>query len=546
MTPAVLDQPYPDDIVAAYRMEGYWRDETIPDVVLHHATTSPERVAVVGESTLTYAELDALVRRWIGILGQLGVRQHAVVGVQLTNTVGFVGVLLALINVGAVPILIVPSLGPREVCHVLRVGGASALIVDGVFQRGGLLSLARAVRKEIGPSLAVFVMNAPNQIDVDGMDPRALERDFDTTDLESPTRRAEDIAFFLLSGGTTGPPKLIPRRHHDYVYNIRISAELCALDDRTVYLAALPVSHNFALGCPGILGTLSRGGRVVLAPRPDAGCVLPLIARDRVTIVAAVPSLILDWCDAISASAFDLTSLQLVQVGGSRLYRRQAERLLETLGCKLQQVYGMAEGMLNFTRLDDPVDVIIDTQGRPASPGDEFRIVDSGGRDVTRGEPGELLVRGPYTIRRYHADSRTNAAAFTASGFYRTGDLVRLHPTGNLVVEGRVRELINRAGEKVSPAELEDLLANHRAISKSAVVGVEDDRVGERVWVFVVPKSGWRIDLADLRNYLKSQGLARFKLPEHLVVLDSLPLTPVGKVDKVALRQRSAEIRLNA
>jgi 2,3-dihydroxybenzoate-AMP ligase len=324
----------------------------------------------------------------------------------------------------------------------------------------------------------------------------------------------------MLSGGTTGLPKLIPRTHDDYGYNLRVSAGLCGLDERSVYLAALPAGHNFALGCPGVMGTLASGGRVVLGP-----AALDVMTRERVTVTAAVPALAERWADAVELGTPRPRDLRLLQVGGARLSPDAAHRLRRVLRCGLQQVYGMAEGLLCFTRLDDPEEVVVGTQGRPASPDDEVRIVD-----------GELWARGPYTIAGYFRAPGANAAAFTDEGFYRTGDLVRRHPSGNLVVEGRVKDVINRGGEKIAAAELEDLTLAHPAVAQVAAVAMPDRSSGEAVCLFAVLRRGTVLTLEGIRSFLDRRGLARYKLPDRLAVVDELPLTGVGKVDKAVLR----------
>ncbi len=192
----------------------------------------------------------------------------------------------------------------------------------------------------------------------------------------------------------------------------------------------------------------------------------------------------------------------------------------------------MAEGLLCFNRLDDPPEVAIETTGRPVSPGDEVRIVDGDGNDVAPGVIGELLCRGPYTIRGYFQAPEHNAKAFTADGFYRSGDLVRMHSSGNLVVEGRSKDLINRGGEKISAEEIEDLALRHPAIINIACVPMPDRVLGERICAFVVLRPGSTMTLDDLTIHLLGLGIARFKLPERLEVLAELPITRIGKVSK--------------
>jgi 2,3-dihydroxybenzoate-AMP ligase len=194
----------------------------------------------------------------------------------------------------------------------------------------------------------------------------------------------------------------------------------------------------------------------------------------------------------------------------------------------------MAEGLLNFTRLDDPASAVIDTQGRPMAEDDEVRIVDASDVEVADGEVGELQVRGPYTIRGYYRAEEYNRRAFTADGFYRSGDLVRRLPGGHLVVEGRSKDVINRGGEKVPVEELENYLMAHPAIRDVAIVGVPDATMGERTCACIIAR-GEAPTLAEVNAYLSRLGVAAFKLPDRLKVLESFPQTSVGKVNKRAL-----------
>jgi 2,3-dihydroxybenzoate-AMP ligase len=349
------------------------------------------------------------------------------------------------------------------------------------------------------------------------------------------------VAVFLLSGGTTGLPKLIARTHNDYSYNARASAELCRLGEDTVYLVSLPASHNFPLACPGILGTLLSGGCVVMIASPDPASAFAAIEREGVTITAVVPAVAQRWlAHAAECGSAALRTLQVLQVGGARLADELAWRVRPVLGATLQQVFGMAEGLLNYTRLDDPDEVICGTQGRPLSPGDEVRIVDADGRDLPDGQPGALLTRGPYTPRGYYRAPEQNARAFTPGGWYASGDVVHRRPDGNLVVEGRDKDMINRGGEKISAEEVENLLYRMPGIAQVAAVAAPDAELGERICVFVVPEPGRQISLSEIRGGPEAAGVAKFKWPERLEIMAELPVTKMGKLDKKALRDMLA------
>jgi 2,3-dihydroxybenzoate-AMP ligase len=321
------------------------------------------------------------------------------------------------------------------------------------------------------------------------------------------------------------------------MYNYRQAARVCDFDADTVYLVTLPVAHNFPFGCPGALGTFEAGGQVILSTDPSPASAFAAIAQHRVTATALVPTLVIRWLDAPERTAYDLSSLRTLQVGGARLNPEIAQRVEPTLGCRLQQVFGMAEGLLNYTRDDDPAEEVIVSQGRPMSPADEIRIVDEDDREVGEGEPGELLTRGPYTIRGYYRADEHNATAFTADGFYRTGDTVRRLPSGNLIVEGRTKDLINRGGEKISAEEIENLILGHAAVRNVAAVAMPDPTFGERTCAFIVLREGAMLRLEELVGYLRGTGVAGYKLPERIECVAALPLTSVGKVNKRALRE---------
>ncbi|MGH3341672.1 MAG: (2,3-dihydroxybenzoyl)adenylate synthase [Carbonactinosporaceae bacterium] len=542
-------RPWPHELAERYRRAGYWRGDTLGGLLRTWADTHGERTALVcGSRRVSYRRLDEEADRLAAWLRGRGLRPGDHVVVQLPNTVEFLTLSFALFRLGALPVFALPAHRRHEIRYFCEFTAATAYVVPADHPKFDYLALADQVQLDVA-SVRQVIVAGENEVAVAGAPPEGPDENGPDGAPESgggPV--AEDVAFFLLSGGTTGLPKLIPRTHDDYSYNLRASAELCGFTAATVYLAALPVAHNFPLGCPGVLGTLHAGGTAVLAPDPSPATVFPLIERERVTVTAAVPALAIRWMQAAESqaaenAAYDLSSLSLLQVGGAKLNPEVAVRVRPRLGCGVQQVFGMAEGLLNYTRPDDPQDAVIGTQGRPMSDGDEIRVVDAAGRPLPDGELGELHVRGPYTIRGYYRAPEHNARAFTADGFYRTGDVVRRRPDGNLVVEGRAKDLINRGGEKISAEEIENLLLAHPGVGQVAVVAMPDRELGERVCAYVVPRAvapRKGVDLDTLVAHLRDQGVAAFKLPERLEVVGELPVTAVGKVDKAALRQRAA------
>ncbi|MBX9359658.1 (2,3-dihydroxybenzoyl)adenylate synthase [Streptomyces sp. WAC04114] len=525
--------PWPKEFADRYRERGHWSGRTLGSLLRQRAAATPEAIAVVdGDRRWTYRDLDERADRLAAGLHGLGLAPGDRVLVHLPNIAEFLELSFALFRLGAVPVMALPAHREAEIGHLLALSEAVAYVIPDTHLGFDHRPLARAVGEKAPALRHVLVAGDPQEFTALASlsaEPRPL-----------PEPDPSDVALLLLSGGTTGAPKLIPRTHDDYLYNAAAGAAVTGLTSGTRYLAALPVAHNFPLACPGLLGTLHAGGTVVMCPHPSPDTAFALIARERVTVTALVPSLALLWLEAAEWADDDLGSLELLQVGGSRLKAEAARRIGPELGCRLQQVFGMAEGLLCYTRLDDPDGLVLDTQGRPLSEDDELRIVDTDDHEVPDGEVGELLVRGPYTLRGYYRADDHNARAFTEDGFYRSGDLVRRLPSGHLVVEGRIKDVINRGGEKVPVEEVENHLLAHPAVLDVALVGLPDTRLGERSCACVVPR-GTPPSRADLIAHLTGRGLAAFKLPDDVRALASFPRTALGKVDKAALiRQVSA------
>ncbi|WP_369201248.1 (2,3-dihydroxybenzoyl)adenylate synthase [Streptomyces sp. PU-14G] len=522
--------PWPEPVAARYRAEGYWTGTTLGSVLRDGARRAPAHTALVADGQrLSYAELDEAADRVAAGLRARGLKPGNRLLVHLPNSLPFVMLLFGCFRAGVVPVLALPAHRESELVHLARLSGAVACVVEG----GGPEQdgLARTVRTGAHTIRHVFTSGPAES---GAFTPFEALLSAEPHPGAPDDARPGDVAVLLLSGGTTGLPKLIPRTHDDYAYNLRASAQVAGLDASSVTLLALPAAHNFALACPGLLGTLHAGGTTVLAPSADPETAFGLIARERVTTVALVPPLVLAWLEAAELLAPDLSSLALLQAGGARLKEESARRVGPVLGCALQQVYGMAEGLLNFTRLDDPDQTVFRTQGRPLCEADEVRVVAPDGTDVPDGEPGELWTRGPYTLRGYFRAERHNATGFTADGFYRSGDLVRRLPGGNLVVEGRLKDVINRGGDKVPVEEVENHLLAHPRVHDVALVGYPDADMGERTCAFVVPR-GEAPTRSDLIDHLVTRGLAAFKHPDRVRTLDGFPRTGAGKVDRAAL-----------
>lgn len=537
--------PWPAEVAAAYVDAGYWENFSFGEQLWAQADRTPEATALVdGPVRMTYAEMIARADAAATRLAGLGLEPGHRLVMQLPNGWEFVVLTLACLRAGVAPVMALPGHRRHELEYLANHAEASAIAVPDVLRDFDHQQLALDLRGVVPSLQTVLVAGSATDGALDlralldpSVDPAADRSRWDDT-VPAPS----DVAVFLLSGGTTGLPKLIARTHNDYVYNARCSAPISGLHASSVYLVALPAGHNFPLACPGLLGTLLAGGTVVMLDSPHPVKTFAAIAEERVTHTAAVPAIAQKWIDhAAEVGNGDLATLQVLQVGGSRLVDEVARRVGPVLGCTLQQVFGMAEGLLNYTHLDDPEDVICCSQGRPMSPADEVLIVDAFDQSVPDGQSGALLTRGPYTPRGYYRAAEHNAKAFTTDGWYRSGDVCRWDATGNLVVEGRDKDLINRGGEKISAEEVENLIYLLPGVEQVAAVAMPDANLGERVCIYVVRRDGMTLDLDEAREAMIERGVAAYKLPEHLVLVPGLPQTKVGKIDKKALREDIAE-----
>ncbi|MHA3020800.1 (2,3-dihydroxybenzoyl)adenylate synthase [Mycobacterium sp. BMJ-28] len=525
--------PFPADRAAKYREAGHWTGRTIGEVLRTAAQTWPGNIAVADPtSSHTFAELDTLADRAAGGFAALGIVPGDRVLLQLPNSSHFAVALFGLLRAGAVPVMCLPGHRLVELSHFATVSGAVALVIADT--AGGFDY--RAMAEEL-----VAAHPTVRHVVVDGDPGRFLPWSVLTTEATPPAVHpaTDSPALLLVSGGTTGAPKLIPRTHDDYVYNFTASARLCALTPADAYLVVLPAAHNFPLACPGLLGAVSSGAATVFTTDASPEAAFAAIDRHRITVTALVPALAKLWAQACEWEPQAPTGLRLLQVGGAKLGADDAAAVRAALTPGLQQVFGMAEGLLNYTRLGDDPDLLDRTQGRPLSDLDELRVVDEAGQDVAPGAEGELLVRGPYTLNGYFNAPQDNARSFSPDGFYRSGDKVRRGPNGYLEVTGRVNDVITRAGETVSALDLEEHLITHPGIWAAAAVPMPDEFLGEKICAVVV-FSGAPVGLADLNTYLDGRGVAAHSRPDTLVAWRSLPTTAVGKTDKKAILARLA------
>ncbi|MEU9337324.1 AMP-binding protein [Streptomyces sp. NPDC048290] len=538
--------------MARYRAEGLWQGRSLPVELMAAARAHGERTALITpEVHWTYAELSATAARFAaGLLARTRLRPGDAVMFQMGNVAETVVAYLGCLLAGIRPVCTLPQHGTREIAVLARHIGARGLVLQADFGRGQLPDQARTLLADGAVEEAVVVRGEVFGTAVGYDDLLSAGATADPAALPYHALPPEGVAVFQLSGGTTGLPKIAPRQHEEYAYNGALWARTLGWGEGTVVLYPLPIMHNAGVSL-ALQPALLSGATLVLAPSADTGTLLDLIERTRPQVLPLVPpALAIRLLEEPRSHRTDLSCLTDFVVGGQKLALEVAERLRDELGIAVRQKFGMAEGMFLLTPPGATEWLRHHTVGAPLSPLDEIRILRPGGdEEVPDGEIGELCVRGPYTIRGYYRAERHNASAFTPDGFYRTGDLARRHRRDGVVaysIDGRIKDVINRGVEKIHADEVEDLVMRHPDVANVALVAMPDPVLGERACAYLVMEPGRRpLTVATLGAFLLGEGLAKYKLPERVESVESLPLSNVGKVSKKDLRQ-DIEAKLTA
>jgi len=534
--------PFPPEYAQRYRAKGYWRDQSLAQEFSAVFKKYADRTALIdGARHYRYADLDRLSSNLALNLWALGLRPQDRVIPTLPNVAEFVILYFALQKIGCIPIAALVTHRFTEINQFTALSQARCCVYPaqlGDFRFGPMVDRVQAAHACLQLRL-VLGQAGPGEHDLAALIEQPATLPLET--LDSVPIDPTDPCIFQLSGGTTGIPKLIPRTNNDYAYNSKVAAEVAGVQAESVLLLVLPIAHNLPLACPGIQGFLFNGATVVLHANTRPAEMFGLIQRHRVTHLKVVPALLIRLINDPAIGDFDLASVQQIQSGGQRMQPEVRIRTRELFrNAFVQENFGMSEGLLMFVRKGDAEDVLLETCGRPVCPDDEVRLIDDEGHTVAPGAVGELACRGPYTLRGYYGVPEYNARQFTPDGFYRSGDLMRQHPSGNYIVEGRKKDLINRGGEKISAEEVENLVLMHPAVQNVACVPMPDAAMGEKMCACVVLRVGASLTLGELVAFLHTHEIAKFKLPERLEIVSDFPVSTFGKVSKKALGEMVA------
>jgi len=529
-----------EEDIKQYNQYRWWLGTTLGDVFDKTTDVFPEKEALVDDRIrLTYRELREKVDRLsIGLIN-LGIRKGDTVLLQLPNWHEFVCSYFALQRIGSIPVLLISGYKQLEVSHLARLTEAKAWIVPELYRKIDYASFVKEV-KEKNPQLQYIISvrgEKRNNVftshleDLMGKEMSRGDRDILYRQRPEPT----DIAHIIPSGGTTGLPKGIPRTHNDYLCNVEYLHKGWEMNTKDVCLLIVPVGHNLAL--LNVVGSVFWGYKLVLldSTRPQDIC--KAIQTEKVTYMPTVPSLVKRIIEIEEFQDYDLSSLKKISAGGEPSPPELVSEVYRKLNCTYINEFGMTEGLLCRTKLTDDIETICTTVGKPCCPYEQIKIIDEKGKELPPHQDGELVAKGPGIFAGYLKNPEENSKSFTHDGFFRTGDQARIDPLGYLKITGRIKDIIIRGGENISPAQVEELLCSYPGVADAAVIGMPDKELGERVCAYVKPAPGVKLDSEKIKEFMESKGASRLLIPERFEIVDDIPLTQAGKHDKKFLRE---------
>jgi non-ribosomal peptide synthetase component E (peptide arylation enzyme) len=527
-------------MIARHTRSGWWGTDTVYGLLSARVAAHPEREAIVdAKRRVTYRELKDGIDRTAAVLKAQGVGRGDVVTVQLPNWIEFAFVFFALELLGAVANKISPDFRSREVSYILRFSKSRAYVCSKNFKGFDYPGMVRALMPDLPDLRFICVVDGAGEDGTVSLK-AALKTTPPLPERERAPMSADEVFRMAFTSGTTGNPKCVLHSFNTTLPACRILTRDMQASEQDVFLIYLPVGLNW--GYLLLVQALLLGARAVLLDRFSGRAALELIEREKVTFIASAPASLIAMLNEPDLARYDLASLRVVITGGASCPVETLREFQRRMAGHLIELYGMLEtGYHAYTRLTDDAETVNGTIGRCVD-GMGLRLIDADGGDVPRGEQGEIAADGPSVHLGYYNNPQANAEAFTADGWFRSGDLgVIADAAGNVRIVGRSKEIINRGGKKFFPREIEEILYTHPKVLHAAMVGVADPRLGERNCLCVVPKGGASVTLDEFNDFLRDQ-VATYKLPERLEILDELPFTPTGKIQRFVL-QRQIEAR---
>jgi len=537
-----VDPILPAARVQAMKAAGYWPDRLLLDDLDRWADEAPGRIATVdhnsvtGISTvLTYAEFSARVDRIANGLIRLGIRKGDVVSAQLPNWWQFQALHLACLRVGAVTNPIMPIFRARELRFMLRHAGSRLVVVPKEFRGFDHLAMMQELRADLPELRHILAIGGAGEYDFDRLLEHAPDRAARAV-FTAHRPAHDDVALLLYTSGTTGEPKGVMHTSNTLMAMVAPYAARFGLGTDDVMLMGSPLAHltGFAYG---LMMPVHMGGRAVFLDIWNGAQALDIIRDQGVTFTMGATPFVADLTDAARDRQADAATLRGFLSAGAPIPRNLVRRATEVLGAFIISAWGMTEnGAATSTKPGDSPERVFETDGTPF-PGLEIRVVDGVGAVLAAGQEGDLQIRGAANFVGYMG--RPEAFDTDAEGWFKTGDLARMDADGYVRITGRSKDVIIRGGENVPVVEVEGLIYQHPAIAECAVVAMPDERLGERGCCFAVLRAGESLEFPALIAFLREKELSRTYLPERLEIIDAMPKTPSGKIQKNVLRERA-------
>jgi 2,3-dihydroxybenzoate-AMP ligase/mycobactin salicyl-AMP ligase len=511
---------------------------TLGDILDKAADVYPEHEALVdGLARLSYSQLrDKTNRLAVSLMG-LGIKPQERVLLQLPNWNEFAYAYFALQKIGAITVPLIDRYRQYEINHLVELTAATAWIVPRSYRKIDYLPIIENVLRANPRMRHVILARAEERESFVAFERLIDKAELTESELQRLAGRRPDpmqVAHMGPTGGTTGLPKVVPRTHNDLLCNVEYAALAWELNHDDICLLSGPIGHDLTL-TKGLCGTIFTYGKCVMLDSTEPAAISQTIESERITAVVWVPTLASRLAHFDRLQDYDLSSLKKMHCGGDASTPDLIKHVMEKIGCYYFNAYGGTEGQSTMTRMADDLATTCHTVGKPTCPYDSYKVVDSQGKALPTDAPGELLVKGPGVFSGYYRAPEENAKVFDSDGFFRTGDIAKIDGRGNIVLTGRMKEMINRGGESISATEIERLIIHHQDVEMIAVVPMPDPVMGERACAYIKAKAGAALTFEKIISFLKSQGTSVLQLPERVEFIDTVPLTQTGKIDKRAL-----------
>jgi non-ribosomal peptide synthetase component E (peptide arylation enzyme) len=524
--------PTPED-AARFRRDGFWTDQTLVEFFDAAVARYPEKIAVIDplRRRLSYGEMSKRVDCLAANMAARGIGAGDVIAIQLPNWAETATVHMAASRIGAITNPLLPIYRQKELSYILKFAKTAAVFIPNHYRNFDFPAMYRDMRADLPDLRHVFVVDENPPADFEAFS----ELEIPCDEVADHKAGGDDVTALIFTSGTESTPKGVMHSHNTCMYSTLTMASLVGLNADDVIWMASPVGHGTGF-IWGIRQAITLGGTLVLQDIWDVEEALHLIEAERCSFTLSATPFVSMLLEAPGLADRDLSSFRIFACAGAPIPEQVGAAAKDKIGCQLIGMWGMSECYVGTASgPDEPVEKLYNTDGR-AMPGCAAAIYDEDrSRQLPVGEVGELASHGPHVALGYFNDPERTRGAFADDGWLFSNDLATMDEDGYIRIVGRKKDIINRGGLKVSAREIEELLLKHPAIIQTALVPITDARLGERSCAYVITRDGHDFTFEDMTVYLDAAGVAKYKYPEHLALLDEMPMTPSGKIQKFKL-----------